>query len=132
MDVVEIRITLFLYVFLRFQVTPRRGRDSNPRYALTYTPLAGARLQPLGHLSSAENPYSYWAYRARLYCRELLSLVLNGTFLSPFEGAILDLVGENWGKETALLTSLCIVLIICLPAWAARNSAPSLCPSLLI
>ena len=32
----------------------RRGRDSNPRYALTYTPLAGARLQPLGHLSSAE------------------------------------------------------------------------------
>ena len=29
----------------------RRGRDSNPRYHLWYTPLAGERLQPLGHLS---------------------------------------------------------------------------------
>ena len=29
----------------------RRGRDSNPRYLLGYTPLAGERLRPLGHLS---------------------------------------------------------------------------------
>ncbi len=29
----------------------RRGRDSNPRYHLWYTPLAGERLRPLGHLS---------------------------------------------------------------------------------
>ena len=29
----------------------RRARDSNPRWALTHTPLAGARLQPLGQLS---------------------------------------------------------------------------------
>ena len=29
----------------------RRGRDSNPRWGLTHTPLAGERLQPLGHLS---------------------------------------------------------------------------------
>ena len=29
----------------------RRGRDSNPRYRSRYTPLAGARLRPLGHLS---------------------------------------------------------------------------------
>ena len=32
----------------------RRGRDSNPRYGFKpYTPLAGERLQPLGHLSTA-------------------------------------------------------------------------------
>ena len=32
----------------------RRGRDSNPRYAFcAYTPLAGARLRPLGHLSGS-------------------------------------------------------------------------------
>ena len=29
----------------------RRERDSNPRYALTYTHFPGVRLQPLGHLS---------------------------------------------------------------------------------
>jgi hypothetical protein len=29
----------------------RRGRDSNPRKELPFTPLAGARLRPLGHLS---------------------------------------------------------------------------------
>lgn len=29
----------------------RRGWDSNPRYHLWYTPLAGERLRPLGHLS---------------------------------------------------------------------------------
>ena len=31
----------------------RRERDSNPRRAFTLTPLAGERLQPLGHLSRA-------------------------------------------------------------------------------
>ncbi len=31
----------------------RRGWDSNPRYRLRYTPLAGERLRPLGHLSTA-------------------------------------------------------------------------------
>ncbi len=30
----------------------RRKRDSNPRWALTHTPLAGERLQPLGHFST--------------------------------------------------------------------------------
>lgn len=30
----------------------RRGWDSNPRYRLRYTPLAGERLRPLGHLST--------------------------------------------------------------------------------
>ncbi len=29
----------------------RRGRDSNPRYAFTYTHFPGVLLQPLGHLS---------------------------------------------------------------------------------
>lgn len=29
----------------------RRRRDSNPRYRFRYTPLAGERLRPLGHLS---------------------------------------------------------------------------------
>ena len=30
----------------------RRGRDSNPRWSYQpHTPLAGERLQPLGHLS---------------------------------------------------------------------------------
>ena len=30
----------------------RRRRDSNPRYRFRYTPLAGERLRPLGHLSA--------------------------------------------------------------------------------
>lgn len=30
----------------------RRRRDSNPRYRSRYTPLAGERLRPLGHLSA--------------------------------------------------------------------------------
>ena len=30
----------------------RRGRDSNPRWVSPHTPLAGERLQPLGHLSN--------------------------------------------------------------------------------
>ena len=32
----------------------RRGRDSNPRSSCPLTPLAGARLQPLGHLSNPD------------------------------------------------------------------------------
>ncbi len=39
---------------IEFQVSLckwRRGRDSNPRWVSTHTPLAGERLQPLGHLS---------------------------------------------------------------------------------
>ena len=31
--------------------TWRRRRDSNPRYRSRYTPLAGERLRPLGHVS---------------------------------------------------------------------------------
>ena len=31
----------------------QRRRDSNPRNALTFTPLAGERLRPLGHVSAA-------------------------------------------------------------------------------
>jgi hypothetical protein len=30
----------------------RTERDSNPRYAFTYTRFPGVRLQPLGHLSN--------------------------------------------------------------------------------
>ena len=30
----------------------QRRRDSNPRNALTFTPLAGERLRPLGHVSA--------------------------------------------------------------------------------
>ena len=32
----------------------RRGRDSNPRYAQTYTAFRERRLRPLGHLSGPE------------------------------------------------------------------------------
>ncbi len=32
----------------------RRGRDSNPRWVSPHTPLAGERLQPLGHLSGQQ------------------------------------------------------------------------------
>ena len=35
----------------RAQTPWRRGRDSNPRWVSPHTPLAGERLQPLGHLS---------------------------------------------------------------------------------
>lgn len=39
----------------------RRRWDSNPRYHLWYTPLAGERLRPLGHLSGAAliGPFIY-------------------------------------------------------------------------
>ena len=38
---------------LRARFFWRRGRDSNPRWSFRpHTPLAGERLQPLGHLSS--------------------------------------------------------------------------------
>ena len=35
----------------RFVTILRRGRDSNPRYGLTYTHFPGVLLKPLGHLS---------------------------------------------------------------------------------
>ena len=35
----------------------RRGRDSNPRNELTFTRFPGARLRPLGHLSSNFCPW---------------------------------------------------------------------------
>ncbi len=34
---------------------PRTERDSNPRYAFTYTRFPGVRLQPLGHLSNCKS-----------------------------------------------------------------------------
>src|SRR6185295_7661824 len=37
-----------------YQQRLRRGWDSNPRYALTYTRFPSVRLQPLGHLSNGE------------------------------------------------------------------------------
>jgi hypothetical protein len=38
----------------------RRERDSNPRWAFyTHTPLAGERLQPLGHLSVIAEMWYY-------------------------------------------------------------------------
>jgi hypothetical protein len=39
----------------------RRARDSNPRWALTHTPLAGVRLQPLGQLSLISSAQGYWS-----------------------------------------------------------------------
>ena len=40
------------YYFIDYHTNRwRRGRDSNPRYRSRYTPLAGERLRPLGHLS---------------------------------------------------------------------------------
>ncbi len=38
----------------------RRGRDSNPRYAQTYTHFPGVLLQPLGHLSR------FWRRKGKL------------------------------------------------------------------
>ncbi len=38
----------------------RRGRDSNPRYHRWYTPLAGERLRPLGHLSGLALVSAKW------------------------------------------------------------------------
>lgn len=35
--------------------TIRRERDSNPRYAQTYTRFPGVLLRPLGHLSKEQN-----------------------------------------------------------------------------
>ena len=44
----------------------RRGRDSNPRWGLTHTPLAGERLQPLGHLSGKHILTVFTAHYHRL------------------------------------------------------------------
>ena len=49
----------------------RRGRDSNPRYGLPYTPLAGERLRPLGHLSNCAD-YPSWHVLARAWTRKLV------------------------------------------------------------
>jgi hypothetical protein len=63
-------------VFLRSCVTPanwalpkRRRRDSNPRYPVErYNTLAGCRLQPLGHSSSApEYIKDGWRLRLRTF-----------------------------------------------------------------
>lgn len=35
----------------------RKRRDSNPRYAFTYTHFPGVRLKPLGHPSAGGGPY---------------------------------------------------------------------------
>ena len=66
----------------------RRGRDSNPRYALTYTPLAGARLQPLGHLSSAAKSLQIKGRRGKsqfplgpAFCLELVALIARDAVL---------------------------------------------------
>ena len=51
----------------------RTERDSNPRYAFTYTRVPGVRLQPLGHLSVGNRFGGHrWAtnhlgFRARIY-----------------------------------------------------------------
>ena len=42
----------------------RRERDSNPRYAFTYTRVPGVRLKPLGHLSAVPAPRQGEAVRA--------------------------------------------------------------------
>ena len=46
----------------------QRGWDSNPRRALALTPLAGERLQPLGHLSTL---YAFNLTRAGLIADQL-------------------------------------------------------------
>ena len=40
----------------------RRGRDSNPRYELTYTHFPGVLLKPLRHLSGILNAQEYRSY----------------------------------------------------------------------
>ena len=43
-------------VFISIMSKWRRGRDSNPRWSYKpHTPLAGERLQPLGHLSGSKH-----------------------------------------------------------------------------
>ena len=60
-----------------------------PSIGVTYTPLAGARLQPLGHLSAAEESTE------RRDLREPESLQLPGMarFFGVSEGAAASLVG---------------------------------------
>ena len=51
-SLVTLPFYLCKHFFDYFLSSKRRGRDSNPRYGFKpYTPLAGERLQPLGHLS---------------------------------------------------------------------------------
>ncbi len=55
----------------------RRGRDSNPRYALAYGSLAGNWFKPLTHLSEIRPGLLYGA-------REVLQEKNNLRFLSVF------------------------------------------------
>ena len=51
--------------------TWRRGWDSNPRYRSRYTPLAGERLQPLGHLSASRYPYLCFTRKHKSFCGKI-------------------------------------------------------------
>ena len=50
----------------------RRGRDSNPRYPSGYTPLAGERLRPLGHLSVEWSVTPAWPGNQPEFRRQLV------------------------------------------------------------
>ena len=53
----------------------RRGRDSNPRWSFwPHTPLAGERLQPLGHLSN--HAYSFGSDLSNLLSRFFFIVVV--------------------------------------------------------
>ena len=51
-------ISIFSYFQCNMKKGWRRRRDSNPRYRSRYTPLAGERLRPLGHISVGGCIYS--------------------------------------------------------------------------
>jgi hypothetical protein len=49
---VILNVYFYSFITITYKLLWRRERDSNPRWAFyTHTPLAGERLQPLGHLS---------------------------------------------------------------------------------
>ena len=56
----------------RHRLKWRRGRDSNPRYPSGYTPLAGERLRPLGHLSVEWSVTPAWAGNQPEFRQELI------------------------------------------------------------
>jgi hypothetical protein len=77
----------------------RRGRDSNPRYHSWYTPLAGERLQPLGHLS-VSCFLSIFADLARVQIAGLPTYMQNAAETCPFSQRTQFLGAIHGNKET--------------------------------
>ena len=76
----------------------RRGWDSNPRYRSRYTPLAGERLQPLGHLSASRYPYLCFTRKHKSFCGKIC-VVFTGEFAPHLRKLSKFLLGSGFLRD---------------------------------